>query len=379
MRVATSLALMTAFILLSACGSMGKKSRPGYGLPVMELEISPENLSRLNGTTAGKIPVGSTVLWQGRRYPARVHYSGKSTLFHYKRSWQITFTAESPFGRRQLRLSSQAFDPSGLRSLLGFTIFRRLGPDTPAIEPVTFYLNGEFKGLYFRIEYVDEEFIRARGSTPGNLYKARYGRLGYATLRPETVNHLNEGFTVKRGPGTFSDLRYLIRLLAAPADAASRAAIEDILDTDNFRQYLVAAFLMNHWDGYINNFYLHRPPGGRFRVIPWDLDKIYQAGIPLSRTTGLAGTNAMTQRLMADATWSASYGQLLQEHLDIYLRGGELTAILEEETERIARAWLADPVFSASGTSPEEERDRLLQIAQQWLVALPGPDPQNPR
>jgi hypothetical protein len=71
----------------------------------------------------------------------------------------------------------------------------------------------------------------------------------------------------------------------------------DELDLENVGLYSVASVLVANWDGFHNNVYIYNDlsPAGRWIVIPWDLDQVFEtscAQMPVTRPLTGEGCNA---------------------------------------------------------------------------------------
>mgnify|MGYP003684748621 FL=1 len=238
-----------------------------FGLKRISITMDAEDLGELNNSYQAKRPFAARVDFNGRVYRGKVNYAGKSTIDAFKKSLHLTFNKPVFFGRSSIRLSSQNVDDSLLRSLLGFKVFGMAGLMVPKVEPVAIYLNQKYMGLYQMIEPVDMEFFQVRGESPLDLYKAKFAN---ANFGPEYLGQLDDAYTVRIKPKSASAIRYLWEL-AIREDEASYDELEKILDIENYLNYVAAAVILKHWDGFDNNYFLARMQDGRFRIVPWDL------------------------------------------------------------------------------------------------------------
>src|SRR5688500_7647078 len=111
--VVFTLAALTA--VGPSCVSPGRRTVESFGLPLVEIAVESENLAELNSTIGAKVPVPAAISIAGRKFAGRVNYAGKSTLDHYKKSFDLYFDENDLFrGRSAYRLSAQATDASAL-------------------------------------------------------------------------------------------------------------------------------------------------------------------------------------------------------------------------------------------------------------------------
>ena len=111
------------------------------------------------------------------------------------------------------------------------------------------------------IQQVNKEFLQMNGRDPnGDLYKLVY-------TVPNWEKHTNPE------TGTAS-VDALVAALSVNNSTKRREAIEKYLNVDEFIVYSTASVLTSNWDGFWNNnwMYLDPTPGGRWEIIPWDLD-----------------------------------------------------------------------------------------------------------
>ena len=368
--------------LLLACGVDGPPDPDGLGLEVVHLKVAPDRLGHLNESIHKKIFVPSDMEWKEKSRPIRIRYTGKSSLLHHKRSYLIKVLNGRVWKKKEFRVSSQGTDSSGLRSFLGFSLYRGMGLITPDQQAVSLYLNNKSKGLYHLIDSVDGKFIRNAGDDPASLYKAQFGRLQAATLELETVQKLRIGFDCKIGSGSYRDLQKLIYLIhevdqnQVSESQSQSQKIENLtkrIDLENYLSYLATTVYLNHFDGFSNNFYLYRSKKDElFRWIPWDLDKVFAApGEPLPFVKGesIWGRGALARLVRQTPEWRQLYLQklnLLRTDFSI----DKLESLLDEQASKIRTAFARDRVLSSQNNTIEAELNLLKIELRKWLNAL---------
>jgi hypothetical protein len=149
---------------------------------------------------------------------------------------------------------------------LGFQTFRDLGGLAPRVDWFRVIELGNTLQRYTQrlvIQQVNERFLRQNGlSENGDLYK-----LDKNSFRKQT--------NIETGN---RNLIELIAALGSRNEAISRAAVYDRLDLESVGLYSVASVLMENWDGFHNNLYAYHDGSelGRWKVIPWDLDQVFE-------------------------------------------------------------------------------------------------------
>lgn len=172
-------------------------------------------------------------------------------------------------GLKTLTLNNAKQDPSFLRQCLSYQTFEAAGVAAPRCNFARVRINGFDLGLYVHVEAINKDFLRRRYADPeGNLYEG-------------TLSDFRDGWT-----GTFelktnesandrTDLDALVAALELP-DAQLMAALEPLIDVDQFLSFWATELVTTHWDGYTgnaNNFFAyHDPATGKFTFHPWGTD-----------------------------------------------------------------------------------------------------------
>jgi regulation of enolase protein 1 (concanavalin A-like superfamily) len=189
-------------------------------------------------------------------------------------------------------------DPTAQREQAAFWIGRQMGVASLHRRHVHFFENGAFKGLYEDTEepnglYVDHwfpegedgdlfkiedwfefndsgnSFVFSRDATlerfttlGGQLKQARYR---WAWRKRAVANSAND----------YSSLLQLVDTVANPSPS-SAPRIEAFVDIENWMRTFALQHIVGNWDAYGHsrgkNSYLYLPTGGRWKVIPWDID-----------------------------------------------------------------------------------------------------------
>ncbi len=338
-----------------------------YGLPKVELTIAHDELATLNSHVYVRREVPGRVVIEGKRYNVLVRYSGQTSINRLKKSFTFAFEESRQYrGHRNYVLSAQTGDPTALNPAAGFWAFAQAGLHAPEVQPVACYLNRESLGLYFLIEPIDEDFFRKRGQSLGSLYEAANANAQFT---------FGNGYDVRLGfesrgerEDFFGDLERLLVLLDETPAESLPARIERLLDVENYLRYLAVSVLIHNWDGYFNNFRLHRDPRiGKFQFVPWDMDHILTMHPTRSN---IRGANKLSERLLANAGYRARYRAILTELLDERLAVEELNAQLDATAQRLAPAHEADRFLSAGGISIFEHARRVQEFNRAWYIKI---------
>lgn len=360
-------------VVFAACSFMrcGKIVEPtslaDYGLPKVDMTIAHDDLATLNSHVYARREVPARVEIAGKRYDVLVRYSGQTSINRLKKSFTFTFEENARYrGHRTYVMSAQTGDPTALNPLTGFWAFQQAGLQTSEVLPVAAYLNREYLGLYFLIEPIDDDFFHQRGESLGSLYEATNANAQFSF---ENGYDVRLGFA-SRGEkeGYFGDLERLLVLLDESAPEHLPARIEPLLDVENYLRYLAVSVLIHNWDGYFNNFRLHREPRlGKFQFVPWDMDHILT--LHPSRSN-IRGANRLSERLLANPTYRARYRDILKTLFDESLTVEKLNGQIAATAQRLAPAYEADRFLSSTGVAIAEHAARLQEFNREWYVKI---------
>lgn len=368
-----NLGLGLAISVAAGCRSLPMKEADSFGLSLIELDVSSEDLSVLNSTVWEKTPVGADVKIGGMQTRANLQYAGKSSLDDFKKNYDIKFRGDERYlGRKEVRVSSQSVDPSAMRSMLGFWAYNVSGIDSSSVEPTTLYVNDEYRGLYFIIENVDEYFFRSRLINYGQVYKAIFGNGNFGK---ETLRDPGMAFEVEEGDDDFTPIVRLTELVLSSEDTTKRIEkLGKTVSSKSMLDYQATTVAINHFDGFANNYFFFLDKGqGLYRPLPWDLDRIYERDSVIFQTgKTLWGANNLTLLLLQDPANKKYYLEKLQSLLTGVLSKDALYSKIDAIKSVIKGAWAADRVLTAkSRTLDTEEADLkdVISIWQQQLLA----------
>lgn len=187
-----------------------------------------------------------------------------------------------------------------IRDWLAMRLMAEAGIVAPRVNHAHVFVRGEDYGIYQNIEVVDREFLESRFVDPsGNLYE--------------------KGDKLISGKGDTSDLQELRILVdTEPMDQDHTAfyqALERVLDVHQVLREMAAEVVLPSYDNFSNgswNYYWYSVPGGRFIVIPWDLDDCMSSLTPVDanpwRYLGHAKEPSRLRELMnTNPAWQAEF------------------------------------------------------------------------
>lgn len=199
---------------------------------------------------------------------------GDGSRYLPKKSLKVRFNGE-PFAndREKLNFNAEYEDKSYIRAFLSSRVFRLAGQDCFNADFARLYLNGEFFGLYLRIENMDEQFLEARDYDPdGNLYKATKDG-ACLSIYDDIVNFWEK----KTGNGPKDDLAELIHQINYVSDEEYAEFCQNTLDYDAMVNIIACNMILSNQSTYYHNYYMYHDVNGddKWRMFPWDIDKTF--------------------------------------------------------------------------------------------------------
>lgn len=257
------------------------------------------------------------------------------------------------YGFKQLSLSNNSGDPTGMRETIAYDLFEAAGlvaAETAAVEVLLDHGDGpQSLGLYTLVEAVDDTVIeRALGDDSGNIYE---GDGAAASLAADTADKIKASFQKENNSeaADWSDIEALYAVLHSAErtsdPAAWRAKLEAIFDVPAFLKWLGLSAALEHWDTYgamTHNYYLYNNPAtGKLTWISWDHNFVLGADMGRMMPPGIANPPA------GAGDQSAPNGQAMRGRM-----GGMQNVTFDKQnvTDRwpLIRYLLDDPTYSAA-------------------------------
>ena len=119
--------------------------------------------------------------------------------------------------------------------------------------------------------------------------------------------------------------------------------LERFFDVESFLSYTAAALVLNHWDGFDNNYFLtHDTDRKKLITTPWDLDRIWEK--PGETIDGLLAKNALLDRLLKIEKYRLSFvGKVAQ--LNASFTPEKLVEDVKMHEATIREAYEEDPIL----------------------------------
>ena len=183
--------------------------------------------------------------------------------------WKVRLGGDARWnGMKSLNVIFESKTRWVLAEHLGYELFRRAGVPAPGSGHARVVLDGRQLGYHLWVEQPNRAFLRRHRRDPdGELFKAVwYG---------ESVSDRHEKKTqVLTGHREFLQTIRELEKLRGDAQWAYIDAHFDVAETIG---YYATSMLIQNWDGFFNNHYLHHAPAAKqtWQIYPWDLDKTW--------------------------------------------------------------------------------------------------------
>jgi len=259
-------------------------------LPVYELYINPEDIKKINaslplGFGAGEVYINKKYVpakfWaNGREYNVDVRYRGDKSV-HWessKKSYLIKFNKNDLFnGFRRLSFII-ADDRKFIVEPLNNYRADKLGLYYPPNSFATLKINGRNNGLYFVIENWGQEMLtKWRVPDSANLYSNVDSVIWFSQNSENIAWNILGAWDKKNQDellsyNSFSEIDKLFDLVNSANDEIFYESIFDLVDKDNFFNWLVHQNLVSSNHQAPGNLRLYfNNTSGKFLFIPWDV------------------------------------------------------------------------------------------------------------
>ena len=276
-------------------------------------------------------------------------------------------------GVERLTLNNSRQDASRVKTCLGYGIYADAGLPGSRCSYAHVTVNGQDLGVYANVEPIKKDMLRrVFGDDSGNLYEG-------------TLSDFLDGWTgtfdQKTGDGDRSDLEGVVEALEVQGDGFE-AAVDAVIDLDEFFDAWSLEALIGHWDSYTgnrNNFFAYADPAdGRFRFLPWGIDAILQGEEPFGagRPTSVTGEATLPSRILGHPHLVDRYYDHLVGHLDeVWDEDVLLDRVDHAEALTAEWAWPNGGDNGTHASTLEAIRDfiagRRDQVLAEWAAGPP--------
>ncbi len=221
-----------------------------------------------------------------------IRYKGNSTFQsaeedgNRKLPWNIDINYydddQRLMGYPKLKLANARFDPSFVREMSAYHIYRNYLPSGES-NFIDVYVDDEFLGVYVNTESVDKNFLKKHfGNSNGVLFKcdpsSQFGEdngnftSNLVYLGPDTSAYQTH-YTLKSDHGWASMVELCRVLEESPEELPNVLNIDRVLWA--FAVNMVVSNLDTYNGLFRHNYYLYQHEDGLFQMIPWDLSMSY--------------------------------------------------------------------------------------------------------
>jgi uncharacterized protein (TIGR03437 family) len=265
----------------------------------------------------------------------QMHNRGHGSRNPVKPGLHLTFDAnvkgQTFMGLSSLELKPNVQDASLLHERLSFLLFARMGIPCSREVHSTFYVNGEYIGVYLLVEYPDTAFLtRIFNESTGYEYNYTPGDwtgvvgFGYHLeyLGPDLTKYASATIPTPFSPETHTNapdtvtLEGMIRTINQEPDATFVSAMAPYLDLKLFLTHIAVETYVADFDCILgdyfgmNNFHFYRFVNKQLsQFIPWDKDNAFDW--PTRPALWNADQNVLMRRLMAIPEYKQYYFQAL--------------------------------------------------------------------
>ncbi|KAG0052932.1 hypothetical protein BGZ83_001953 [Gryganskiella cystojenkinii] len=311
--------------------------------------------------------------------------SGKSSKDYQKQAYKFSFDTtynQSFFSRPNLKLRSEATDPTLMREKIYIDMLNAVGVPTQQGQYVRLYINNAPYGLYLMVDDIKKSFIKQTiyGGNP-NAFEGSMVQMNAPTLTDQADLVYKGPANSSYDPAAYAD----VNLGNNPANAPLNQLIQFMLDLQNFDpvatpdpigywnntrldldgflrnmalEYLMGAF-DNYWMAGSNYFMYFNPSlgtSGKWQWVPTDFDGTFGDGFPTS-TLGPYQTlynfqpdHPLVSKLIIKNTQiNALFNQILTEIVSTTFKPAGLFPRIATYNQMLSADYLWDSTLNRTG------------------------------
>ncbi len=245
----------------------------------------------------------------------------------------------------KFNLQNALKDPSFMRDMLAYNLFRTEGLAASRSSYAKVYINDKFWGLYVLVEQVDRRFLEYNfPNDGGNLYKSMAAtNLEYIDSDPEFYKDSIE-LKTNEDEDDWSRFMQFLKVINKVnlSDAVFEDFIQNIFDVEDFLKVLAIDKILINWDSYYahgRNFYIYDEPSKNiFHWIPWDYNLSFAALDPPSLTTSWYGKKPLIDNLLDRPVFLKMYVEAYMDILNNNFTKERLFPIIDKTDSLIMQA-----------------------------------------
>ncbi|HTM23224.1 MAG TPA: CotH kinase family protein [Kofleriaceae bacterium] len=273
-------------------------------VPTLELSLGARARRKLTDHPGHH--VAARLRHGGRTYAVKVKLKGNRSFrtLDEKPGFRLDFDDAGFVGLRRLALNNLVDDPTGVREILAYRLYRAAGVPAPRTGYAHLRVDGADYGTYLMVEPVDDRALTARlGGPPAAIFEGEYG---CDLFVPDAAR-----IELKHGDAGARD-RFAALAAAAERDPHQLFQPDGSpLDVAETLSFLAVDTWIGDFDGYWhshNYFLADGPPPGRWRILPWGADRVFHHRLPIYDSQG-----RLARLCFADAACRLAYARRLRE------------------------------------------------------------------
>jgi len=275
---------------------------------------------------------------------------------------------------KRINLHAMNADPTKMRDMLAYELFREVGIHAPRTSYANVYVNNELIGLFVVVEDIDGRFTKSRWPNfgDGNLYKE---------IWPDKHNENDyiEALKTNDKPENNPQARRMVdyyNAIEASNESNFVRNLSSFMDFDHFLRYMTVDVAINNWDGIRgwyssgpndpwpwagnHNFYIYEEenPDGKIWLVPWDMDNTFYEVCPYFETAGVPNWNVAPPRgCVGHMIWGDPTQHIRPPNCDKLTR--MMAAVFWERYKLFGEQFLEDQ-FKSSRLAAKVEKYRQL-------------------
>jgi spore coat protein H len=316
-------------------------------LPIYEIQMNPEDLRMMDMNPRSDESYPANFTGNGVTYEnVKIRYRGQWARTWPKKPIKIFFNEDKMFeGQRRLNLNSSFRDPSFIREIISYHVYRSAGVPASRSQLARVHLNGEFRGLYVQVEQPDKEFLKRNDLKGMTIIKAssrtkESDERTFPMLDRYRIHYEQE---TQKNTDAYPFLKQFCEGLNTAPDALK--FFEANVDLNKYINYLAASALCQNWDQFNKNHFLVYDAKGskKWFVLPWDLDRAMgdhwdwsfgRADLPIDLGTravpGVTGWNRMMDKFFSHPELKARLAKRIGELIDTEFTSEKLDPVIDE-------------------------------------------------
>lgn len=297
----------------------------------------------------------------GVRFRGNTSYRAAVKKKPFKISLDAFIPGQKLYGYRTLNLNNCAFDPSFVREVLFFNIYRRYCV-APRANHVKLKVNGDNYGVYANVQQINKDLGKAWfKDEDGNRYRSEPilnvsrngGALIWLGSNPVDYYPFYE-LKSENSTNPWVDLLNLCEILDTKPLGTLESDLPKVLSMDSALWMLAINNALVNPDSYINyvchNFYLYNDQHhGRIRLLPWDVDHGFSSkhldNWKMDPNTQITNPKRpLISRVFQIPRWKEAYKTRIRVVLDEFIRWDVLGPMIAKYQALIDAEVKADPV-----------------------------------